>query len=398
MRALIVSLVLSCALSGCLTSPKGATKSSWKPLKKARNIECFDFPKLIEGVKIGRVHLFQNLGPSLFIESINRRGEAALYHLAFKEVENISDENAKSLKIYKGGQFLGAGLLGENAYYATSNFMEDRNLIEVRDLFTDQVILKDSIKSQGNFEVVDWAYGRDAINALVREEKIDEALEDQPAILLSIDLGNPSEFLSISRDERKRGDLRMTTTKDGNHFIFWLDRGTSDSIDPKPKLRASKWHMKKSNDEQPIELDASDVEKWALVNETDGIAVVAVKGDTLLWSNPRIEKRFFDAMSFGFQDKLASKALDKVHIGAPMLLNVDGKIIAFFQEWLDHESTLVAYEVSDGEFKSLGNYGVFPEKEVIEKVFYHEVSNEILMIKKGEYQHLEKRSICSIKI
>jgi hypothetical protein len=347
-------------------------------------------------LRINNVHLFQELGPSLFVETIDRRGNVSLYHGVFSDIKAFKSEDMKKIQLPRGGAFWGAGISGENVYYLAHSFENDQSRLEVIDLFDQKVLQTFEIKPSGFFELVDWIFDGEKINILARRDVLEESIEDQSNSLVQVSRIESGDFLlKVSENQKLVGDARLIKGKE-RLSVVWLDRGTSESKVEESKFRAVTLKDGIFSDPYVI-ADAGDVERWSLFSNSGKTLIVSVRGDTLMWNNPRTEFLFIEE-DRGFKTLYARQnPLDKVHLGAPHIVSRSGGLQVFFQQWLDHESTIVGFNFAEGQVSHYGNFGVFLPKRQLVSVFFHEISKKTHVIMKDTNNHNIKHSICLLR-
>ncbi len=380
----------------CVTG-SGKLKSDWDALQDAKKLSCAEIPIRKEDLRIDRVHVVPELGPSLILEVTTRRGVKSMYHLPFKSVSSMDEESLVPLPVSQDSILLGAGIWQQKAIFALKGTDRGKSVIQVRDLQSNAVLQQFPADSKIAWDLSDWQIGEGKLRSLVREGKEDESLDDQPYLQFEVQLdGKVGAKPRGEPAPEVIGQAQLFTDAQNNAQIVWLDRGTSDKV-KEPSFIITRWR----NGKEQRSLDRGErapIESWVFQEGNTTNLLSFVKGDTLLWTNASIEiLRLSKTEPFAKQIQL-SVPISKVHVARP-LLSADPKAdYLLLPQWLDHELTVAAYRVEASEVIPLGYRGVFKEGTSFHAAFYHDPSRENLLILKAPANFTSRYSICRLSL
>src|SRR4051812_16946834 len=98
MRNLALYVAPFCLLTACSWG-SGKLRSDWDALQDAKSVTCNDLPIRQDDLRIDRVHVVPELGPSLILEVTTRRGVKTMYHLPFRSISSMDEDTLVPLPI-----------------------------------------------------------------------------------------------------------------------------------------------------------------------------------------------------------------------------------------------------------------------------------------------------------
>lgn len=390
------SLKVPCFLiiTGCATFGKPSVKSDWEALSESKSLDCREVPLLPEDLKIDRVHIVESTGPSLVLEVTNRKGVRNFYHLPYRKKSNLETSSLVRLPVTQDAKFLGAGISGGKAVLVIHATSKEKPVIQVRDL-SNNVLLNEFPTKLKAFEVSDWKVDGDKLFSLIREDKDDEAMDDQPFQELIIPLGSP-KGLSLSPSKAIGVGAETFKEVQGRRYTFTLDRGLS-AAKKEPRFKISAWSSGPKVSAVELE-EKGPIESWRVLENPRGLNLAFVKGDSLLWENTSLEAVQLSTAEPFTKQSSASLPLSRVHVAQPLLASSAKGTFIFLPQWLDHEITVGAYELLNSEIKSLGYLGVFKEGTTFEEAFYHEPSESFYLVARLNTSPAAKYQLCEVEI
>jgi hypothetical protein len=396
MRNLAIFVAPFCLLTACSWGT-GKLRSDWDALQDAKSVSCAEIPIRKDDLRIDRVHIVPELGPSLILEVTTRRGVKTMYHLPFRSISSMDEDTLVALPISQDSILLGAGIWQQKAVFALKTTDRGKPTIQLRDLQSNAVLLQFPIDTKGPWELTDWQIASGKLRSLVREGKDEESLDDQPFLQLEVQLdGKAGAKPRAEPAAQVIGQAQLFGDAQGGTQIVWLDRGTSDKV-KEPSFLTVRW--RDSKDQHSIDLgDKAPIESWAFQEGKVTNLLSYVKGDTLLWTNASIEiQRLSKSSPFQKQNQL-SVPISKVHVARP-LLSADPKAdYLFLPQWLDHELTVAVYKIESSEVIHRGYRGVFKEGTSFHAAFYHDPSQETLMLMKAPANYTSRYSLCKMNL
>ncbi|MFY7929028.1 MAG: hypothetical protein ACOVS5_09155 [Oligoflexus sp.] len=332
-----------------------------------------------DDLRVDRVHVIEDLGPTLLLEVTSRRGVRGFYHLAFKSMGQLQEDNLLALPVGQGSDFLGAGVAKGKAVFLIKTIDRGKPVVQVRDLTTNGVISTHPIDAKGPWELGSWSMDKGVLRALVREAKDDESIDDQAYLQFEwsteVADGTP---LRAEPALQVIGQASLFTDSSGQAVIIWLDRGTSDKVRSEPKHKMIRWRAGK---EPATEVDdKGKIESWAFLEGYDHALLALIKGDTLLWENSAIEINRLSKVSPFSRENAQNLPLSRVHVAQPLLLGGPKAAYMLLPQWLDHELTMGVYELQGSELEVKGYAGVFREGTSFYRAFYHEPSKDYFVL------------------
>jgi hypothetical protein len=375
----------------------GQLKSDWDALQEAKSISCTEIPILKDDLRIDRVHIVPELGPSLILEVTTRRGVRTMYHLPFRSISSMDEEALVALPVSQDSILLGAGIWQQKAVFALKTTDRGKPTIQLRDLQNNAVLQQFPIDSKIPWELTDWQIAGGKLRSLIREGKDDESLDDQPYLQLEVQLdGKGGAKPRAEPATQVIGQAQLFADAEGGSQIFWLDRGTSEKIKD-PNFLTVGWRVGKDPDTLDLGGKAP-IESWAFQEGNVTNLLSYVKGDTLLWTNASIEiLRLSKSGPFTKLNQM-SVPISKVHVARP-LLSADPKAdYLFLPQWLDHELTVAVYKIEVAEVVHRGYRGVFKEGTSFHAAFYHDPSQENLMLMKSPANYTSRYSLCKMSL
>lgn len=379
-------------ISGCAGFSKPDVKSDWGALQDAKNLDCRDLPLLPEDLKIDRVRVLKSTGPSLFLEVTSRKGVRMFYHLAFRKPSELTMTNLVKLPITQDSRFLGAGIADGKAVFVVHALVKDKPFIQVRDM-TNNVLLVEIPTKLKAFELGDWAIDGDKLVALIREDKDDEATDDQAYQELTVPL-TQTKGLAVVKSRVIGNGARTFSDANGKRWTMTLDRGLSSSK-KEPRFKLSSWSA--APKATPLELDEKGpIESWRVLETSQGLTMAYIKGDSLLWENTSLE-----AVNLSLNEPFAKQSggnypLSRVHVAQPLIAANTIDTMIFLPQWLDHEITVGVYRFNGSEIAPAGFAGVFKEGTAFEEAFYHTPSESFYLLSRYYSSSIAKYSLCEL--
>lgn len=379
-------------ITGCAGLSKPDVKSDWKALQEAKSLDCVELPLLPEDLRIDRVHVVDSTGPSLFLEVTSRKGMRTFYHLAFGKKSQISASKLVKLPVSQDAKFLGAGIVGTKAVFVVHSLVQGKPHFQVRDL-TNNVLLHQFATKIQNFELGDWVVDAEKLAVLLREDKIDEATDDQPYLELTIPLTSEKGF-SQYKSKVIGNRAEIIADAGGKRFTIALDRGTSTAT-KEGKLRINSWNAGKA---LPVDLEEKGpIESWDALRSSRDLSLAYVKGNSLLDESTSLEA-YSHSLNEPFSKQISSSIpLSRVHVAQPLLAGNALQTMLFVPQWLDHELTVGAYKFTGSELLPLGFVGIFKEGTAFEKAFFHEPSEAFYLLSRYYSTALAKYSLCEVE-
>lgn len=396
MSKLAWHLVPFCFVSACSIGT-GKLRSDWDALQDAKSLSCTDIPLKKDDLRIDRVHVVPELGPSLILEVTTRRGVKTMYHMPFRSVGSLDEDKLVNLPISQDSLLLGAGIWQQKAVFALKTSDRGKPTIQLRDLQSNAVLQQFPADSKIPWELTDWQIAGGKLRSLIRENKEDEAMDDQPYQQFEVQLDGKGAKPRAESAPQVIGQAQLFSDSQGNTHIFWLDRGTSEKVKKEPVFLTARWRDAK--DQRSIDVgDKAPIESWAFQEGNVNNLLAYVKGDTLLWTNASIEVARLSKVEPFIKQNQLSVPISKVHVARP-LLSADPKAdYLFLPQWLDHELTVAVYKIEATEVTHRGYRGVFKEGTSFYAAFYHDPSKETLLLMKSAANYTSRYALCKMSL
>ncbi len=377
-------------ISGCASFGKPDVKSDWGALSDAKSMDCRPLPLLPEDLRIDKVHVLESTGPSLLLEVSSRKGVRSFYHLAFRKASDLSPEKLVKLPISQDTRFLGAGIAKGKALLVVHAYVKEKPFIQIRDLTNNALLLQMPTKIK-SFDLADWTMGEEKLYALIREDKDEESVDDQPYQELNVPLQSDKGLSLVTTKAMGFGTSSFEDA--GNkRWTMTLDKGTSTGKkDPRFKI----WAWGDGPKGKILELDEKGpVESWNLLQSSRGVSLAYIKGDSLLWENTSLEAQTLSPNEPFSKQVSASLPLSQVHVAQPLLAANALAQYVFLPQWLDHEITVASYKLDGSQLEPSGFLGVFKEGTSFESAFWHEPSSAFYLISRYSVGPVPKYSLC----
>ncbi len=387
----IASLVI---ISGCASWTKPDVKSDWSALSEADGMDCRELPLLPEDLRIDRVHILPSTGPTLLLEISSRKGVKNFYHLAFRKESDLKAGNLVKLPVSQDAVFLGGGVAGQKTVFVVHTKIKDNPFIQVRDLASNVVVAQFPSKIKGAFDLGPWQIEGDKLYTMVREEKNEEANDDQVYQELEIPFA-PGQQVRYLTTQVVGNQVKTFGDNQGKRWVMNLDRGVSSKV-KEPRFRMRPW-MTGKKDAGAIELDEKGpIESWDF-HENDGALTLAfVKGDSLLWENTALVALSLPKAEPFQKMAEANLALTRVHAAQPLVSSNNKDTFVFLPQWLDHEISVGRYRVNGSELAPQGFLGIFKEGTTFEDSFYHDPSEKFYLLSRFNGGPTPKYSLCEV--
>ena len=386
----IASLVI---ISGCATWSKPDVKSDWAALSQASSLDCRDLPLLPEDLRIDKVRVLESSGPSLMLEVTSRKGVKNFYHLAFRKMGDLSPPNLVRLPVGLDATFMGAGISGKKAVFVVHALVKDKPYFQVRDLATNALISQISTKLKV-FELGAWTLTDDKLFALVREDKTDEATDDQPYQQIEIPI-HSDKGTQVVVSHVVGNQVATFSDAQKKRWILSIDRGLSSSKKD-PRFKITPWMSGKK--EAAVEVDEKGpIESWNFLESDKGLSLAYIKGDSLLWENTSLEVTGLATNDPFSKQAQASINLSRVHVAQPLLAGNTKETLVFLPQWLDHEISVAGYRYNGAELAPIGYLGVFKEGSAFEQAFYHEPSEKFYLLSRFNSSTVARFSLCEVE-
>lgn len=398
MKILPSIFVVSLVSASCTHWGGEKLKSDWSALEQAEKLSCRDIPLKNEDLRVEKVHVLADLGPSLLVEVLSRRGVKVFYHLPFRSLGDLKEESLVALPVSQESVFLGAGISGSKPVYLLKVGNLGKANLQVRDLQNNAVINQYPLEAKHNWDLGPWTFSKGVLRALVREIKDEEALDDQPYLQLEVDTNSKTN--SIIRAESTRriiGQASLFVDSLSKTQILWLDRGTSEAVKAEASFEILPWKASPKTDSFAID-EKGRIESWAFVEAYDHSVLASVKGDSLLWENASISVQRLSKVTPYIKETQSSLPLSGVHVAQPLLAQGPRGTHLMLPQWLDHELTVAVYSVADKDVVKSGYAGIFKEGTSFHRAFFHEVSESFYLLSKGPGSTVGRFSLCQIDL
>ncbi len=391
-RNLALALLPLSFLTACSWGT-GKLKSDWDALQDAKSLSCTDVPMRKDDLRIDRIHVIPELGPSLILEVTTRKGVKTMYHLPFRSLSGMDEESLVPLPVSQDSILLGAGIWQQKAVFLLKTVDRGKPVFQLRDLQSNAVLQQFQADSKVAWDLTDWQIGEGKLRSLVREGKEDESLDDQPYLQFEVQLdGKAAAKPRAEPAAQVIGQAQLFTDAQGQAQIFWLDRGTSDKV-KQPNFLTSKW--RKAGEFHGLDMgDKAPIESWVFQEGNVTNVLAYIKGDTLLWTNASIEVLRLSKTEPFIKQIQMSIPLSKVHVARPLLSANPKADYLLLPQWLDHELTVGVYRIEASEVIPKGYLGVFKEGTSFHAAFYHDPSKETLLLMKAPGNWTSRYSIC----
>ncbi|RYZ60291.1 MAG: hypothetical protein EOP07_01230 [Proteobacteria bacterium] len=386
----IASLVI---ISGCATWSKPDTKSDWGALTSAASLDCTELPLLPEDLRIDKVRVLDSSGPSLLLEVTSRKGVRNFYHLAFRKTGDLTPQNLVKLPVSTDSTFLGGGVSGSKTVFVIHTFVKDKPVFQIRDLSNNALISQIPTKLKA-FELGSWQLTADRLVALIREDKNDEATDDQPYQQIEIPIHTEKGSAQVVSRVIGNQVVSFTDAQQKRHILS-LDRGLSSSKKD-PRFKITPWMAGKKDGISEVD-EKGPIESWNFSESEKGLTLAYVKGDSLLWENTSLEVTSLSVNEPFSKQTQAKASLSRVHVAQPLIASNSQETLVFLPQWLDHEISVAGYRFNGSELAPIGYLGVFKEGSAFERAFYHQPSEKFYLLSRFNSAAVARYSLCEVE-
>lgn len=385
-------------LSACTHWGGDKLKSDWSALEQADSLKCRDVPLKNEDLRIERIHIAPELGPSLVIEVLNRRGVRGFYHLPFRSLGELKEDALIPLPVSQESLFLGAGISASKPVFILRTGETGKAKLQVRDLQNNAILSQFAVDASAPWDLGPWTFNQGVLRALVREIKDDEAIDDQAYLQLELNTkAKPGAPIRTESSRQVIGQASLFSDSQNRSQILWFDRGTSEKIRNEPGFEILPWKAGQKGERTSVE-GKGRTESWAFLEAYDHTIIASIKGDSLLWENASVDTQRLSKVTPFMKESQTSLPLARVHVAQPLLTQGPKGEYLLLPQWLDHELTVALYELADKEAKPKGFAGVFKEGTAFYKAFYHEPSEAFYLLSKAPAGSGGRFSLCQIDL
>ncbi|SME89601.1 hypothetical protein [Pseudobacteriovorax antillogorgiicola] len=394
-------ILISLLTTSCQMVNRAGLKSEWVVLQEAKSVDCEDWPQKRSEIEILNLALAQVKEQKGFVVTArDRSGRRSHSFKPFSGGDVATESGVIDLNWGGRGRYLGTVRAGGRRLFAIElSSSQGMKHIELRDPEKNVVIHKS--QSLGiNFygqEVYPSAKGFWLVS---KELKEDSSRDDSPSYIFEFLIDEKKEMMSYQRlsSLKIEGDVKSAPVGDGELFLMWKKDRIGGNGKSFPKFRFAVLGSSKAKPSvYELGEEVKDrVESWTMAKHREGVLLVYVVGDTLIWENASMEIRFLDQKG----DQLWAKSfvIENEHIGDPVLLPTTTFSYLLTPKWLDGESTLTVQKISATDINDLGNHGVYQEGTYLVMGVMGDADDEPFVIKQYPSGFTKKFSICEIDL
>lgn len=390
---IFVYILCLLTITACQSDPASQTTSSWDTLKTAQKAECFSWPKPPKDLDVSEVVPITGTVKGGFLALGRARNTKPIqYYTDFAGTGAFEAEDLKLLNWGNKTQFAGMIPGGQKSYAVTERVVNGKPQIEIRESHSGKVIT--SIQhSLGEVEHLRVHPGTDGFWFLFKRMIEETSVEDTPAEVAFVTLPRRGTAASIRvfPDVKIYGQpmfLALPSKKDV--LVAWLDSGTSE------KAKKPEFKLQSFNQSGPVAAETSlkmsateDPSNWAMEQFGPNHLLAYVDGDSLMGSANLKVALFKWDRGIAKIKWIKTKSLANEHAAYPVLSVRGPQAHVFILKWLDKESTVAAYKVTQEDVTAIGTFGVFPEGTMLKEAFVPAQGKQphaILRARKGAMQ------------
>ena len=390
--------LFSLVFCSCISS-RPVTKSNWSVLEKSKLTDCEVIPKKKGDFAILDIQPFQGnfkISEGLLFNAQQRKGLKYNY---------LSPVDGTDLNLDKSHDFIwgsGANYLGsidiEGKTHIVVEALDKANFkrVEIRSI-NDNIVRFASKRLPYSFRGMKVFPSKQGLWITFKHAKSQTSMDDLPTEIVEASYAK-DEKLSLNLAEALKipGEVRITGFGVGKLATFFAQQlpGKVGRV----KLSYTIFDSLKS---KPDVLEYGDdsidrLESWNVSAHRDGVVLVFVSGDTLIWENAKLDVVSFDQA--GDVSWTESFPIEGEHVGEPHLVQQGAATYLVQPKWLDSESSLHVSEIGRSKVKDLGYHGVFNEGTFLYKVFGQKNDKSLFMISRYPDGFGKAHSLCEIEI
>lgn len=394
-RIHLILLLVSTALINCV----GATKpsSEWDGLDSAEKVACEEWPKPEGAISVRSVTPL--IGSKIgFIASYNmRNGSTGHYYLPFNDSEDISMDGVEARNFGAGSLVAGGGVLMGQLLLGVIQSANGLSKLELRSV-ADNVVRYAITLPAKDIKAPKIAIKGNDVWLQYREADDETAVEDARVGFIRITPkektftvsahvpGLPPGTEVVANDDTDIYAIAVWGEKTGASAKTFKFFAQAFYNDPKTKSKASEIDF-------PIE---AGVESWSIAEARKGFFLGVVDGDSLVGqSNLRLARIFWQD---GYQKVswVKTRSLLNQHVSDAAWVKHEGKRHLVMPKWVDAESTLGIYSVSDTDIDNVKALGIFPTSVRLLELFKGSKSNEVFALLRSKNKGAARFDLCNL--
>jgi hypothetical protein len=369
---LVICVVLSGVITHCASTPKPEKPKespTWSLLKNVPEVACESLPIRETDLDYQKIE-YSSAIESLLVKARSRKGRAVYYRLPYTAFGAPDLQLIQPLKVSNEETLIGAGQVYKSPYIALGKNVETDSKISIK-MPTEVGTTLATGAPPHAIEDISFSPGDGGFWTLSKQmEFVEEpsALDDRPSQIHFFKV-QKNTIASRSFNFQMVGRTQLLTYNQKHAVAIWLDEGTSSQPKPgkfKMRLVSSKGAF---SPEVALTDNAKRVEQWSAVATKDGVLLATIEGDSVMGeANLKVSKIVLGAkgVQIAWQK---TKSLTNEHVGDPVWITHKNSVYIYLPKWLDSESTLSLYRVTDKDVSSIGSVGIFSEGTTFQSIF-----------------------------
>ena len=392
-------LIISALLLNSCISTRPKTKSNWAVLDSAKIHNCEKIPRKKSDLAILDIEPFQGnfkIANGLVFSARQRKGVNYNYLAALDGVE-VELEKQHKFIWGNGASYLGQiDIAGKTHVVVKALDQANFKRIEIRSI-EDNIVRYSSKRLPYSFRGLKVLPSKSGLWLVFKHAKAQTSLDDMPTEIVEAKYGDDDKLdLNLSKSFKIPGDSKVVGFGIGRIAAFFAQQ-----LPGKLGRVKLSYTIFDTLEKKPTVIEYSDesidrLESWAISPHRDGILLVFVSGDTLIWENAKMDIVAFD--NSGDTSWSKSYPIEGEHVGEPHLVHKGSKTYLVQPKWLDSESTLQVSEIGRSGLNSLGYHGIFSEGTFLYRVFDQPSEDGLYIISRYPEGFGKGHDICEISL
>lgn len=338
-------------VSACAHQQSARVQSSWHALSKAKKMSCTSWPLREKDLKIEVVRPLSGSPAGVFVTVMKRDASPDYYFSPVSEDGAVDSNRLTSLVLPQHGLLAGGFRAGGKVHALVVTSPENAPILEIRQLESNVVLQRFPLGIKGVEEaythagphgewlVVSTVEGpfhlyflHHSVHGAAELRDLGITFQEPPHVA-----SGPGGTLVVWHDAKSRSSLRG----------LWLE--TEDVLKRRAGVQAD------------LALgDQNDLESWQAGATPEGFYLAIVTGDSLLGEADLKVAKMEIGSQFGQFEWVGQAPLRDIHAAEPYVVKTAHGTEVLLPNWVDEESTIARYNVTDENLGRPIFSGLFP--------------------------------------
>lgn len=379
-----ILIYLLLVTAGCVHTPDTEYKSKWVKLDQSRKIKCVDWPLDKKDVRIEDIWHASGKDPGFLVSIVQRSGNLKFYWYPFSDSSRNWLESRKSFPIPEEAVIAGLVQIDNRSRPIYFINKSDKTYLEylpypgsetknLGEFSSDSISGASSVQDRGNL----WIYAQHD-----NDEKHSTSLSH-------LDVKADPIIKKINQTDFGEIPLLIPTKSSESLYVLKSDLSTI--------MVSSVSKSKIVGTETAFSLAADQgIENWSAALMSPFLYIAYVDGDSLIGDAKLHILKYKEKYNKFKEINKFDYKIEDTHISKLHLFKNKNKIALLMMQWVDQESTIARFFISEHKVSGPEYLGVFPKGSQISLVFSDEKTEDLFVIVRHKKADFLEYKMCRL--